>query len=146
MTRHHRERIWLDTRQKAKVELPLHICSTLLTKRSMQTNIFQYIFRSSSHCQNTERATIHSAEQAMGKQVFTYPWYCLNCVILKKGNAARSIKITNALICWHSNPTSKNVMNYLQMYDQSLYKVIHWCTVCNSKQPHQIPLNKRLIK
>ena len=42
-SRHRRERIWLDTTQKTKLELPLYLCSTLLTKRAMQINIFQYI-------------------------------------------------------------------------------------------------------
>jgi hypothetical protein len=53
-------------------------------------------------------------------------------IILKEGNLAKSVKITNPFIFCLSNITSKNLSDYPHTYKSiDLTRLIHWSSICN---------------
>lgn len=129
------QRTLTDITQKTKLKEPLSRCSTSLIIKSMPIKMFQYIISHISGYQNTKTLTIQLCKPGYGKRhSHTLLLGLPNSTMLREGNAAKFIKITNAFISWLSNPTSENwsdklPTNICKYMNKWIYKVICWSTV-----------------
>lgn len=88
----------------------MHLLNSLIIK-SMQINIFQYISLIIGLPKNRPPTLL---SRLWGDRYApTATGAVLNSILLREGNVAKSIRITNAFTCWHSNPISKNLFDEL---------------------------------